>query len=124
MASIRRTTTAKGEQRYTVRYRDPARRQQQRTFRRRVDAERFKNHVEASKDSGTYVDQRGGTVALSAMADRWMETRTDKAHSTRVRDRSYLNSLILPTFGTRPINTIVTSEIAAWVASLDKAPNT
>jgi integrase len=124
MASITAHTTIKGERRYVVRHRDPSHRQQQRTFRRKVDAERFRNGVEADMDRGTYVDPRAGNTTFSTLANRWLATRTDKARSTRDRDRSYLNSLILPTFGHRAVKTITPSEIEAWLANMDKAPNT
>jgi integrase len=124
MASIESHTTNKGERRYTVRFRDPAHRQQQKTFQRKVDAEHFRNAVEASKDQGTYIDARAGKTTLSVMVDRWLATRIDKARSTQDRDRSYLRSLILPTFGERSIKSIAPSEIEAWLASMRKAPNT
>lgn len=124
MASITKHTTNKGEPRYVVRYRDPSHSQQQKTFRRKIDAERFRNGVEAAKDQGTFIDPRAGSTTASTLADRWMATRADKARSTRDRDRSYLNSLILPTFGHRPIKSITPSEIEAWVATMAKAPNT
>jgi integrase len=124
MASIESHTTNKGERRYTVRFRDPAHRQQQKTFQRKVDAERFRNAVEASKDQGTYIDARAGNTTLSVIVDRWLATRIDKARSTQDRDRSYLRSLILPTFAERPIKSIAPSEIEAWLASMRKAPNT
>lgn len=124
MASIRTHTTPNGERRYTVRFRDPANRQQQKTFRRKVDAERFRNAVEVAKDQGTYVDARAGNVAFTVVVDRWLATRADKARSTRDRDSSYLRSLILPTFGDRIIKSIRPSEVETWLASMDKAPNT
>jgi integrase len=58
------------------------------------------------------------------VADQWLNTRIDKARSTRDRDRSYLNSLILPSFGDRPVKSIAPSEIQAWVANMDRAANT
>ncbi len=124
MASINPHMTTRGERRYIVRFRDPANRQQQKTFRRKVDAERFRNAVEVSKDQGTYVDGRAGNVTFAVIADRWLGTRSDKARSTRDRDSSYLRSLILPTFGDRIIKSIRPSEVETWLASMDKAPNT
>lgn len=124
MASISTHTTANGERRYTVRFRDPANRKQQKTFTRKVDAERFRNAVEAAKDQGTYVDGRAGNVAFTVIVDRWLATRSDKARSTRDRNSSYLRSLILPTFGDRIIKSIRPSEVETWLASMDKAPNT
>ena len=124
MASIDTHTTSGGERRYTVRFRDPANHQQQKTFKRKVDAERFRNAVETAKDQGTYVDARAGNVTFTVIADRWLATRIDRARSTRDRDRSYLRSLILPTFGDRAIKSIRPSEVETWLASMDKAPNT
>lgn len=124
MASIHSHSTGKREPRYTVRYRNPSGRQQQRTFRRKVDAEAFRNGVETSKNEGTYVDARAGQVALWVIADRWLVTRTDKAQSTQDRDRSYLRSLILPTFGNRSINLIMPSEVEAWLAAMERSDNT
>ncbi|MFV1963534.1 MAG: site-specific integrase, partial [Acidimicrobiia bacterium] len=92
MASIDTRTTATGERRYTVRFRDPANRRQQKTFKRKVDAERFRSAVETAKDQGTYVDARARYVAFTVIVDRWLATRSDKARSTRDRDSSYLRS--------------------------------
>ena len=124
MASIHKHTTKSGDRRYVVRYRDPSRRQQQRTLRRRTDAERFRNAIEAAKDQGIYVDPHAGDVAFEVMAELWLDTRIDRAQSTRDRDRSCLRSLILPNFGERPIRSITPSEIETWLAIMDKAPNT
>ncbi len=63
-------------------------------------------------------------MTFTVIVDRWLATRTDKARSTRDRDSSYLRSLILPTFGNRAIRSIRPSEVEAWIASMDKAPNT
>jgi integrase len=63
-------------------------------------------------------------VTFTVIVDRWLATRTDKARSTRDRDSSYLRSLILPTFGNRAIKSIRPSDVEAWIASMDKAPNT
>jgi integrase len=50
-----------------------------------------------------------------------------RCEGTCARDRSYLNSLILPTFGSRAVGTIQPSDLEVWVANLiaaGKAPAT
>lgn len=124
MASVQTHTTTKGERRYIVRYRDPARKQREKTFRRKADADRFRNRVEADMDVGAYIDPRAGKTPFSLLAERWLATRSDKAPSTQDRDKSYFSSMILPTFGHRPVASITPSEVEMWVAKLNHAPNT
>jgi integrase len=124
VASIRRTTTSKGERRYVVRYRDPTGKSREKWHSRKVDAERFGNAVETDKHRGDYIDPNAGKQRFSEVADRWLAGRTDKAPATRRQDESYLKSMILPTFGDRPIKSILPSEVEIWLANLDRAPNT
>ena len=46
------------------------------------------------------------------------------AESTVSRDRSYLDSLILPTFGTTGVGDITTGDIEHWIRGLDRVPAT
>ena len=55
---------------YRVRYRDPGDHNRSRTFRRKVDAERFAREVEVDMDRGQWIDPRGADVAL----EQWVET--------------------------------------------------
>jgi integrase len=124
MASITKTTTSGGERRYVVKYRDPNGRSREKWHRRKVDAEKFARTVEVDKDRGDYIDPNAGRIPFSEVADRWLAGRSDKAPATQKQDRSYLRSMILPTFGDRPIKSILPSEVEIWLANLDRAPNT
>jgi integrase len=124
MASIERTTTSTGDRRYRVRFRDPDGRSHENWFRTKAEANRYGRNVEVAKDRGEYIDPRAGRVPFKELAERWMETRADKARSTRDRDRSYLRSNILPHFGKRRVGTIRPSEVEAWLVNLDRAPAT
>ncbi len=56
-----------------------------------------------------------------------MAGRIALREGTRIRDRSYLNSLVLPFFGSRTVGSIQPSDLDAWVAELvaaGKAPAT
>jgi integrase len=124
MASITPTTTKSGERRYVVRYRDPTGKSKEKWYRRKVDAGRFANAIEADMSRGQYLDPNAGRINFATLADTWLATRIDKAPSTQKRDRSYLDSMILPIFGNRPVKSITPSEVEAWLASLDRSPNT
>ena len=121
MASIRRHPV---NNKWQVRYRDPDGKQRTRNFDRKVDANAFAEDVEADKRRGQYVDPHAGKITFDVYADRWIATRADKATQTINRDKSYLNSMILPTFKSRPVAAITTSEISQWVATLDRADTT
>jgi integrase len=123
MASIRTVHTKHGERRYIVKYRDPSGKSREKWHRRKVDAEKFSRTVEVDKDRGDYIDPNAGRIPFSEVADRWLAGRSDKAPATQKQDRSYLQSMILPTFGDRPIKSILPSEIETWLANLDRAPN-
>lgn len=58
MSSIERRSTPTGEVRWDVRYRGTDRRQVKRSFKRKVDAQRFANLVEADVLRGDWIDPR------------------------------------------------------------------
>lgn len=116
MASVEKR--AKGS--YRVHYRDPAGNLRNKTFRRKVDAERFKAQVEVDKMTGAWVDPRAGRVLFGEWAAQWMATRVGRRPSTRARDESYLRNQVLPTFAPKPLAAIRQVDVVAWVASLEE----
>ena len=76
MASISSERASDGSPRYVVNYRDPANRQRRKSFRRKAEAERFRNLVEADKARGTYLDVDAGRVTFAAFAAEWLAART------------------------------------------------
>jgi integrase len=103
---------------YRARYIDPTGRERSRSFSRKVDAERFLTTVESAKLQGTWTDPARGKVTFAAWLETWWTTATDLRPSTRARDRSYFNSLILPRFGATPLAAITQPAVQAWVADL------
>lgn len=118
MASIR---SHRGK--YQVRYRVGGR-MRSKTFARLGDARKYANRVEAELARGDYIDPRAGLTTFVDYADRWLDLRQGKARSTLDRDRSYLRSMILPTFGTLPVASIKPTDVEAWVVKLGRAPST
>jgi hypothetical protein len=103
---------------YRARYRDPSGRQRVKTFRRKVDAEKYLALIEAAKLRGTWTDPAHGKVTLAEWLETWWGSAADLRPSTVARDRAYLNSLVLPRFGTTPLAAITQPEVQAWVAQL------
>jgi hypothetical protein len=80
MASIVKRTTPGGEVRWDVRYRGTDRRQVKRSFKRRSDAQRFANLVEADVLRGDWIDpaaprRRSGTGPSSGRRRRLISSR-------------------------------------------------
>ncbi len=113
--------------RYRARYQGPDRRWRSRTFDRRIDAQRWLSYELVKLDRGEWVDPRAGQVLFESVADSWMAGRAALRATTRARDQSYLNSLVLPHLGDKPVGSVQPSDLEAWVADLatdGKAPAT
>ena len=121
MAHIRRHPKSG---RWQVRYRDPSGRERSKTFERKTDATRFAATVTTDVLRGDFIDPQAGKTAVGEFAARWQATRSHLAQATRDQDRHYLNSLILPAFGTRAVASIRRSEVETWLARLDAASAT
>lgn len=113
---------------WRVRYRDPAGAQRNKTFARKVDAERFLITMEASKLTGSYIDQRQARRSFRDVAEEHWSAHSHNLASdtTRPRKRSTLDHHILPVLGDSPVGSIKPSTMAAAVATWAKtlAPGT
>ena len=94
MASIEKRVR-NGTVSYRARYRDPTGRQRVKTFRRKVDAEKYLALIEAAKLRGTWTDPAHGKITLAEWLETWWGSAADLRPSTVARDRAYLNSLVL-----------------------------
>jgi len=91
MASIEKRVR-NGRAYYRARYRDPSGRQRNKTFRRKVDAEKYLALIEAAKLRGTWTDSAHGKTTLAEWLETWWGSAADLRPSTVARDRAYLNS--------------------------------
>jgi integrase len=121
MGSIRR----RPDGRWRARYRDPSGRERARHFDRRVDGERWLTTVQAEVLRGEWVDPAAGRITLREFAGGWMQTQPWR-YSTRDRVESLLRRHVLPAFGDRPLSSLRSSELQAWVTRLGDrlAPST
>jgi integrase len=118
MAFVVKRRLKRGGYGYLVRHHGPDGKVHSRQFPRRVDAERFANSAEVAKNDGTWFDPARGKLTLAEWVARWKPTQVHLRPSTRARDSSYLETHIVPTFGTQQLAKIEHAEIRAWIAAL------
>jgi integrase len=127
MASIEKRTR-NGRVTWRAHYRDPAGKQLNRSFTRKIDAERYLVKIEAAKITGSYVDPRQAARTFRDVAEEhWAAHAHNLAEdTTRVVKRSRLDKHILPVLGDYPVGRIKPSTMAAAVATWSKtlAPGT
>jgi len=117
MAHIEKRTRG-GRVSYRARYRAPDGTERNKTFRRKVDAEKFLATVESAKLRGAWTDPAAGRATLAAWLEEWWGSAADLRPSTVARDEAYFNSLILPRFGGVPLAAMRQPDVQAWVAEL------
>lgn len=103
---------------WRARYRAPDGRQRSRSFRRKIDAERWLRDQLAAIDRGAWVDPHAGQTTVEEWAELWMARRVRLAATTEASYRSILRSRILPTFGTTQLGKVTRGAVADWVRSM------
>ena len=107
--------------RWKARYRAPDGRTRSKTWDRKTDAERWLRAELGRRDRGEWVDPKLGKTRFGEWAVTVMGARLHTRASTQARDRSYLDSLVLPTFGGFELRRITPADIQGWVSKLDGA---
>lgn len=119
MASIEKRTR-NGQVSWYMRYRDPAGRQRSKSFERKVDAQRYLTNVEASKQTGVYVDPTRTKLTVGEWAERWLAGQAHLKPSTRFRYECIVRKDILPRWGTTTLAGVSHSAVQTWVMELSK----
>lgn len=94
--SIHRRTTRRSGTTWVVRWRDP--RPREKTFRTKVEAERFERTIRHHLDSGTYRDPAHDRARFGEWAERWWQTveASDRAANTKVQYETILRRHVIP----------------------------
>ena len=100
-------------------------RQASKSFPNKTLAKLWAQKMEVDVRSGSFVDPRAGNTPFAVYAEGWMRQREGRlAQSSWKRDRSYLNSLILPALGDAPVGSLTTTNINDWLANLSVKEST
>lgn len=104
--------------RWRARYRDPQGKQRNKSFARKVDAQRFLTTVEASKLTGSYVDPVRSRLTVGEWAAQWLDAQVQLKPSTLYRYDVLLNTQVLPTWGKVELARVTHAAVVKWVAAL------
>ncbi|MGE0138504.1 MAG: tyrosine recombinase XerC [Ilumatobacteraceae bacterium] len=118
MASIEKRTTPSGEIRWDVRYRGSDRRQVKKSFKRKVDAQRFANLAEADVLRGDWIDPRRSRETFGHWAQQWLATTAHLQPKTRSGYESILSKHLMPAFGDVPLSAIDHPRVLAYLSEL------
>ena len=104
--------------RWRVRYLAPDGKERNKSFPRKVDADRFASNVETDKARGEWIDPRLGRKTVEEWSQEWLAQLVHLRPKTMVGYQSLMRTCVLPTFGPMPIARVDQPSVAAWVAAL------
>ena len=112
------TKTATSRTAWRAHYRTPAGAQRNKTFARKIDAERFLAGVASAKVIGTYVDPALAKVTVGVWSQRWLDGQAHLKPSTRSRYEGVLRKHIHPKWDGVKLANVSHSDVQAWVSEL------
>jgi integrase len=107
-----------GQKVWRAHYRTPAGAQRNKSFARKIDAERFLATVESAKLTGTYVDPRLAQVTVGTWADRWLRGQAHLKPSTHQRYAGIISKHIGPKWARVRLGAVSHADVQAWVTTL------
>jgi integrase len=107
--------------RWRVRYADDGGERVERLFDRKAEAERFDAGVRTDVARGLYVDPVAGQVTVTEYAEQWRTAQLHRHATTGAIERAF-RLHINPVLGHRPLASVRSSAVQAWVKGLDLAP--
>ena len=119
MASIEKRTR-EGCTVWRAHYRTPGGRQRNKTFTRKLDAERFLATVENAKNIGSYVDPSLSRVTVGDWAQLWLDGQTQIKPTTHERYEGVVRKHVRPTWSHVKLAAVSHSDVQAWVTGLTK----
>lgn len=123
MGSVHAYTNAAGKRLYRIAYRRPDNVQtNERGFTKKKDAEDRLAEVEVSKNRGEYVNPSDAKVTIGTLGRDWIKAREHvmKPSAWRPLDSSW-RTHVEPKWGSRPVGTIRSTEVQAWLSELAKS---
>jgi hypothetical protein len=98
MSSVEKRTR-NGKLSWRAHCRTPDGKQRNKSFSRKVDAERFLTSVESSKLTGNYIDPAMARLTVSVWSQRWLASQVHLKPSTHERYASLLREHVNPRWG-------------------------
>jgi len=102
-----------------VRYRDANRRDRQRTFSRKADAERFRATVVADIARGDWIDPDRAKETVGQWADRLVAAKEGTIkESSALRNTVTLDKQIKPHWADVPLGSVTHGDVLEWISSM------
>lgn len=114
MASIQKTKNGT----WQVRYKDPSGRHRAKTYRLKVDAQKFLHSVETEIARGSYIDAERGAVDVPGWLQRHLESRSDLGVTTRNRTQGIINTHVKPRWTSVKLSDVQHADVALWAKQL------
>lgn len=118
VASDGTTKVRKRPRPWKARYRGPDGREHSKSFRIKIDAERWLRPELAKADQGQWIDPSAGAVIFGAWAEEWLGS-LDVKPKTAVGYQELLDSRILPTFGSTELRNISSASLRHWISDMN-----
>lgn len=120
MSVHKRPSKTGGSATWVVRWRDP--RPREKTFKTKVEAERFERSVRHRLDTGTYRDPRLARITFKQWFDRWWPTieSSDRAPNTIAQYENLLRLHVVPHLGHRRLGDLRRIDFEEWLGTLRK----
>ncbi len=103
---------------WRARYTGPDGRQHSKSWRTKVEAQRWLRGEIGKLDRGDWMDPAGGKQLLGENAPRWLDGRVRVKEKTKEWYEGILRSRILPVFGDYQLRQIDAASIRAWVTAM------
>lgn len=107
-----------GQLSWRAHYRAPDGKQRNKTFTRKIDAERFLTTVENSKLVGSFVDPAMSRVTVGAWAERWLAGQSHLKPSTAERYAGILRAHVLPQWQQVRLADVSHAGVQSWISEL------
>lgn len=116
----------RGPQRYRARFRGPDGKERSKTFKRKVDAERWAASMEVDLARGSWRDPRLAETRLDAWAESYFASSLNKRATTLARDRIVYDTHFKKALGAMPLGRITPRDIQSVTEAMAKrlAPST
>ena len=107
-----------GQVTWRARWRDDTGAQRSKSFRRKVDAERFMTNLDHGRLNGAYVDPSAGRMTVGEWSERWMRGQVQLKPKTRASYESLLRCWVLPRWEKVQLVKVTFGAVAEWVGSM------
>jgi integrase len=117
----------KRNDRWQATHRGPDHKERTRTFRLKVDAERWLDTNGADIARGAWIDPKAGKITFREYSKKWLATKVDVSARTMINVEGRLKNHSLPRFGAKEMGSVRPGDVRAFVAKLTaagRAPST